>query len=103
MRPEPPLHRVWSQQLTEILHQCWHRDPAVRPSFSKVDQEVQRLRAHYGADLKESPAPRMSELDHMKARKSPDMHPIPLPLLPGEFAQGLGVPSRSQRRRFQPT
>ncbi|PIL26596.1 transporter [Ganoderma sinense ZZ0214-1] len=82
MRPEPPLQRVWSQQLTDILRQCWDRDPAVRPPFTKVDQEVQKLRAHYGADLKESPAPRVSEIHHIKTRKSPDMHPIPLPLLP---------------------
>ncbi len=89
MRPEPPLQRVWSQQLTEILHQCWNRDPAVRPSFAKVDQEVQKLRAHYGADLKESPAPRVSDIAHIKTRKSPDMHPIPLPLLPGESVRLL--------------
>ena len=86
MRPEPPLQRVWSQQLVEILHQCWNRDPTVRPPFAKVDQEVQKLRSHYGADLKESPAPRVSEIQHIKTRKSPDMHPIPLPLLPGKFA-----------------
>ena len=84
MRPEPPLQRVWSQQLSEILHLCWHRDPIMRPPFFKIDQDVQKLRALYGADLKESPAPRHSELEQMKTRKSPDMHPIPLPLLPGE-------------------
>ena len=82
MRPEPPLQRVWSQSLTDILHACWQRDPALRPSFITVDERVQRLRARYGADLKESPQPRPSELEHMKTRKSPDMHPIPLPLLP---------------------
>ncbi|TFK79567.1 hypothetical protein K466DRAFT_570161 [Polyporus arcularius HHB13444] len=82
MRPEPPLQRVWSQQLVEILHSCWHRDPKFRPSFKAVDERVQQLRARYGADLKDSPLPRNSELEHMKTRKSPDMHPIPLPLLP---------------------
>ncbi len=82
MRPEPPLQRVWSQQLVEILHSCWHRDPKFRPSFKAVDDRVQQLRARYGADLKDSPMPRNSELEHMKTRKSPDMHPIPLPLLP---------------------
>lgn len=92
MRPEPPLQRVWSQQLTEILHQCWHREPAARPSFAKVDQEVQKLRRQHGADLKESPAPRVSEIDHIKTRKSPDMHPIPLPLLPSESIRGSQSP-----------
>ncbi|KAM5539547.1 hypothetical protein V8D89_006656 [Ganoderma adspersum] len=91
MRPEPPLQRVWSQQLVEILHQCWNRDPAVRPRFAKVDQEVQKLRSHYGADLKESPAPRVSEIQHIKTRKSPDMHPIPLPLLPELIATSLSA------------
>ncbi|KAI0742205.1 hypothetical protein C8Q80DRAFT_1186590 [Daedaleopsis nitida] len=82
MRPEPPLQRVWSQQLSEILHSCWHRDPAHRLPFTQIDEQVQQLRSRYGADLKESPAPRHSELEQMKKRKSPDMHPIPLPLLP---------------------
>ena len=85
MRPEPPLQRVWSQQLSEILHACWHRDPAFRPSFTKVDEQVQSLRARYGADMKESPMPRYSDIEQqIKKRKSPDMHPIPLPLLPRE-------------------
>ena len=79
MRPEPPLQQVWS----DILHACWHRDPAVRPAFTEIDKQVQQLRAKFGADLKESPAPRPSVLDEqMRTRKSPDMHPIPLPLLP---------------------
>ncbi|TBU21950.1 hypothetical protein BD311DRAFT_869668 [Dichomitus squalens] len=84
MRPELPLQRVWSQQLSEILHSCWHRDPTMRPPFFKIDKDVQRLRALHGADLKESPASRHRGLEQMKARKSPDMHPIPLPLLPDE-------------------
>ena len=85
MRPEPPLQRVWSTQLSDILHACWHRDPAVRPAFTEIDKQVQQLRAKFGADLKESPAPRPSVLDEqMRTRKSPDMHPIPLPLLPRE-------------------
>ncbi|RPD53297.1 hypothetical protein L227DRAFT_617134 [Lentinus tigrinus ALCF2SS1-6] len=98
MRPEPPLQRVWSQQLSEILHACWHRDPKLRPSFKTVDERVQQLRARYGADLKESPQPRTSELEqHMKKRKSPDMHPIPLPLLPPDttasFVEAGSAPS----------
>ncbi|KAH9926665.1 uncharacterized protein BXZ73DRAFT_78744 [Epithele typhae] len=82
MRPELPLLRVWSSQLSEILGLCWHRDSGLRPSFEKVDKQVQQLRSVYGLDLKESPAPRPTELEHLKTRKSPDMHPIPLPLLP---------------------
>ncbi|KAI0753878.1 hypothetical protein C8Q74DRAFT_1307834 [Fomes fomentarius] len=92
MRPEPPLmQRVWSQQLIDILHACWHRDPAYRPAFTEVDKQVQQLRAKYGADLKESPLPRPSEIEQqIKKRKSPDMHPIPLPLLPPETYIEIG-------------
>ncbi|EJF55497.1 kinase-like protein [Dichomitus squalens LYAD-421 SS1] len=76
MRPELPLQRVWSQQLSEILHSCWHCDSTMRPPFFKIDKDVQRL--------KESPASRHLGLEQMKTRKSPDMHPIPLSLLPDE-------------------
>lgn len=86
------MQRVWSQQLTDILHACWHRDPACRPAFTEVDKQVQQLRAKYGADLKESPLPRLSEIEQqIKKRKSPDMHPIPLPLLPREHPSGYSV------------
>ena len=84
MRPEPPLQRMWSMQLQEIIHLCWHREPNMRPSFTTIDEQVQLLRAKYGADLRESPAPRHSDLEQMNKRKSPDMHPIALPLLPRE-------------------
>ncbi|KAI0364174.1 hypothetical protein BV20DRAFT_956762 [Pilatotrama ljubarskyi] len=98
MRPEPPLQRVWSAQLSEILHACWHRDPAMRPPFAKVDQEVQQLRARFGWDVKDSPVPpRKADLEEMHSRKSPDMHPIPLPLLPPDttasFVEEESVPS----------
>ena len=82
MRPELPPLRAWSQQFSEIIRTCWDRNPALRPSFQEVDRQVQRLRAQFGADVKDSPAPRHSEIEQMKKRKSPDMHPIPLPLLP---------------------
>lgn len=91
MRPEPPLQRLWSTQLSEILHSCWHRDPSARPPFMKIDHEVQALRARFGSDIKESPIPpRRIELEDMHSRKSPDMHPIPLPLLPREFLASRG-------------
>ncbi|KAI1791365.1 hypothetical protein LXA43DRAFT_1094516 [Ganoderma leucocontextum] len=66
MRPEPPQSRIWSQQLkTEILYQCWHHSPTVRPSFAKVEHDVQELWAHYGPDLKESSAPLVWETEDM--------------------------------------
>ncbi|KAI0820557.1 hypothetical protein BC628DRAFT_1397178 [Trametes gibbosa] len=98
MRPEMPLQRSWSTQLLEILRLCWHRDPAMRPSFTKIDHEVQTLRAHGGPEIKESPIPlRRVELEEMHLRKSPDMHPIALPLLPPDttasFIEEETVPS----------
>ena len=93
MRPEAPLQRVWSQQLSEILHACWHRDPTHRPAFTRIDEQVQQLRKRYSADMKESPVPRHSELEEMKKRKSPDMHPVPLPLLPRECAFASWCPA----------
>ncbi|OSC98358.1 hypothetical protein PYCCODRAFT_1480695 [Trametes coccinea BRFM310] len=99
VRPEPPLQRVWSLQLAEMLHACWHRDPAVRPPFAKIDHDVRQLRARYGSDVRDSPIPpRHAELEEeMHARKSPDMHPIPLPLLPPDttasFIEEESVPS----------
>ncbi|KAH9886504.1 hypothetical protein C8Q73DRAFT_658100 [Cubamyces lactineus] len=82
-RPEPHLQRAWTPQLIELLHACWHRDPAARPAFTRIDHDVQQLRARFGSEAKDSPVPvRRAELEQMHTRKSPDMHPIPLPLLP---------------------
>ncbi|OBZ74270.1 hypothetical protein A0H81_05040 [Grifola frondosa] len=81
MRPEIPLVRVWSLRLADIIHACWDREPSARPTFLKIDHEVQQLRVYVGANMKESPAPpKRQELQ--STRKSPDMHPIPLPPLP---------------------
>ncbi|KAI0945901.1 hypothetical protein AcV7_010017 [Taiwanofungus camphoratus] len=84
LRPTVPHVRVWSLQLAEILASCWHRDPSFRPPFSKIEYDVQELRVHFGADVKDSPLPRIPEELHepLSTRKSPDMHPIPLPPLP---------------------
>ena len=81
MRPEVPLLRMWSQQLSEILRLCWNRDPHVRPSFQEVNRQMQQLRVRFGADVTESLGPCHFEAEKMVKRKSPDMHPIPLPLL----------------------
>ncbi|KAI0070864.1 hypothetical protein K474DRAFT_1607894 [Panus rudis PR-1116 ss-1] len=84
MRPEIPLGRAWSLQLKEILTLAWHRIPSNRPSFSKIDEDVQKLRAKYGANTKDSPYSPPLDEDHVNKRKSPPMHPIPLPILPPE-------------------
>ncbi|KAL7278404.1 hypothetical protein ACG7TL_007401 [Trametes sanguinea] len=35
----------WYNSLVGLLNGCWQQDPSIRPDFSKVDQEVQELRA----------------------------------------------------------
>ncbi|KAL4243264.1 Serine/threonine-protein kinase [Abortiporus biennis] len=83
MRPEIPLGRVWSSQLAAIIQSCWQANPDSRPSFDVIDGEVQKLRASYGADLKESPQPPPQHLAEHSSRKSPSMRPLTsLPMLP---------------------
>ena len=67
----------------------------MRPAFAEVDKQV----------LKESPAPRRSELERMKTKKSPDMHlAIPLPLLPRESMPSFSPRVLTPRYRLpQPT
>ncbi|KAL6299815.1 hypothetical protein BKA93DRAFT_569950 [Sparassis latifolia] len=80
MRPELPLVRVWSSQLGNVIQSCWNVNPTLRPSFSKIEHDIKQIRLHFGADLRESPLPLKSP--ELATRKSPDMHPVPLPLLP---------------------
>ncbi|KAH9924941.1 hypothetical protein B0H21DRAFT_886279 [Amylocystis lapponica] len=103
MRPEMPLTRIWSMQLAEILGACWHRIPSMRPSFAKIDQDVQQLRQRYGAITKDSPRPpRLPLDDQLSARESPDMHPVPLPPLPPDtIATDFEDSSRSSDVSYQ--
>ncbi|TCD62464.1 hypothetical protein EIP91_006834 [Steccherinum ochraceum] len=80
-RPDLPLTRSWSPQLAIIVNSCWDRDPDARPPFMQIEVDLHSLRKGSGSDIRESPLPPPpSEL--LDTRKSPDMHPVPLPLLP---------------------
>ncbi|KAI8992712.1 hypothetical protein BD414DRAFT_412646 [Trametes punicea] len=57
MRPKLPLQQVWSTELATILHACWHRQPEVRPSFTRIEREVRELRARFGTSVREDFAP----------------------------------------------
>ena len=81
MRPELPLGRAWSSQLLSIVNACWHSDPHVRPPFVQIEVDLHALRKHSGSDTKDSPLP-PPPIELLEERKSPDMHPVPLPLLP---------------------
>lgn len=84
MRPEIPIvNQKWAPMFAEIMRACWRRDPVGRPSFAKVVQDFQRLRQFAGGNLVDSPHLPLHEL--IEERRSPDMHPVPLPPLPREY------------------
>ena len=70
-----------SQALQDLLRLCWHRNPFVRPSFSKIVWDMKQLRAIAGAtpfaDDTVSPPILTPE---RPPRPSPDMRPTPLPI-----------------------
>jgi len=83
-RPIIPLTRFNTPGLQELLRVCWHRDPAVRPSFEKIVDDVKMLRRSFGS-VEEvaavcSPAPLLWEDEWNMSRPSPDMRPSPLPV-----------------------
>ncbi|OCH89375.1 hypothetical protein OBBRIDRAFT_668393 [Obba rivulosa] len=90
MRPQVPLMRSWSLQLSDLLNRYWHRDPAHRPPFAQIEHDLRQLRAQYGSDLRDSPRPPIATAisDEFETRKSPDMRPRPdLPTLPPDTTQ----------------
>ncbi|KAH9921625.1 uncharacterized protein B0H18DRAFT_1121320 [Fomitopsis serialis] len=93
----PVLNQKWTPLLAEIMGTCWRRDAPGRPSFAKVVQDIQQLRQRVGGDIKDSPRPPHHELPD--ERKSPDMHPIPLPPLPPDttatFVEGNSLSSEA--------
>ncbi|CAL1697553.1 unnamed protein product [Somion occarium] len=90
MRPAIPLQPVWNMELAEILRQCWHRSPVHRPSFAKIDAEIQQLRTKYSGDFRDTPLASTLDLEYDPLkRKSPPMHPIPLPILPPDTTASI--------------
>ena len=85
--PKDPL--TFPTLLSVLATNTYFRAAASAPSLWKriyaacythcVPANEARRRAQHGADMKESPAPRHSELERMNKRKSPSMAPIPLP------------------------
>ncbi|KAJ6625893.1 hypothetical protein B0H10DRAFT_1942375 [Mycena sp. CBHHK59/15] len=87
-RPCVPPSRFNTPGLQELLRICWHKDPFVRPAFSKIVQDVKQLRKNFcgpSSNPEDIPSPRIPDWqeaddDYMYTSKpSPDMHPIPLP------------------------
>ena len=78
-RPVIPLTRFNTPGLQVLLRGCWHRDPAVRPSFEVVVDDIKALRRSFGS-VEEvaavcSPAPLVWEDEWQMMRPSPDMRP----------------------------
>lgn len=70
-----------------MMRACWERDPARRPSFTKIVQHLQELRqlASGNFNFLDSPRPPYHALIDEPNSPSPDIHPIPLPPLPREY------------------
>lgn len=96
IRPELPQLRLWSAQLADLINQCWHRTPAMRPSFATLNHELAALRRHFGwaginefmdgeAADEDGWIAWIDELD--RAQKSPPLLPnAPLPPLAREYS-----------------
>ncbi|KAF7376375.1 Protein kinase domain-containing protein [Mycena sanguinolenta] len=87
-RPSIPPSRYNTPSLQELLRICWHKDPFVRPAFSKIVKDVKQLRKGFcgpSSHPEDIPSPRIPEWQEADdeyaytSRPSPDMHPIPLP------------------------
>ncbi|KAJ6577758.1 hypothetical protein B0H19DRAFT_568412 [Mycena capillaripes] len=92
-RPKIPSTRFNTPALQELLGECWDKDPAVRPPFSKIVKETKQLRKAAelpleGFDDLASPpvsprGPDWREVENAaSSRPSPDMRPVPLPKTP---------------------
>ncbi|KAJ7217776.1 hypothetical protein GGX14DRAFT_550000 [Mycena pura] len=83
-RPCIPPSRFLTSALQGLLRVCWHKDPFVRPQFSKIVKDVKQLRKDFCGPVsnpQDIPSPRIPQQiddDMYMSRSSPDMHPIPL-------------------------
>lgn len=78
LRPEIPAAYPWSKALALVISACWHRSPTSRPPFSRIVSELKNIGLKYNCQLL-SPL-RLPESDPLP-KKSPDMHPIPIPIV----------------------
>lgn len=82
-RPAIPNNRFNTPALQELLRICWHRDPAVRPSFETIVKDVRTMRKSLG-QVEEAYSPTIQEVPELwedyYSRPSPDMRPSPLPI-----------------------
>ncbi|KAJ4490744.1 hypothetical protein J3R30DRAFT_3277483 [Lentinula aciculospora] len=95
-RPDVPPTCFTTPDLIDLIHSCWATNPLNRPLFSKVATDLKSLReklvvslAVDGGDIIDldlrSPQPQeqhelTNQLQHPRSIRSPDMHPIQLPL-----------------------
>lgn len=46
----PKLDKTWPPQFSDLLTQCWHKDPNRRPGFDVVVRELDKLIKAAGGD-----------------------------------------------------
>jgi hypothetical protein len=82
-RPNIPRSRVTTPALQDLLRLCWHRNPFLRPSFSKVVWDIKHIRVNDGAlpFIEEAISPPPLPTPDQPVRPSPDMRPAPLPIV----------------------
>lgn len=97
-RPPIPRTRWATSGLQELVRLCWHRDPFMRPSFSRVVRELKQLRKNSGT-VDDIQSPQITDMMPLEwpSRPSPDMRPIPLPMGTPPRGEGggfvdLGIP-----------
>jgi hypothetical protein len=55
----PPIDEIPGNDLRELICQCWHPDPDIRPEFAEILQRLQRLAKPQSViDMEEAAGPR---------------------------------------------
>ncbi|KDQ49984.1 hypothetical protein JAAARDRAFT_186654 [Jaapia argillacea MUCL 33604] len=79
----PALHsnRVATKELLNLIRKCWDQNPASRPHFSRVTEEIWEIRVKTGSADPNVPSPPNHTLDvfaeERHKEKTPDMRPTP--------------------------
>ena len=88
-----PQTRFSSPTLTYLIHVCWECDSSSRPSFKHIVSELKQLHIKAGSNVEghDSPRPPLDLWELMHTRPSPDMWPIPLPGVSGEYETQMSL------------
>ncbi|KAF8639293.1 hypothetical protein AX17_001604 [Amanita inopinata Kibby_2008] len=89
----PDVPQFNSPSLRDLIQACWDRNPAKRPAFTKIVQEMKILRKKAGQNPDEAHTPQKQDIskDERAPRPSPDMKPVPLPPVLSRSSEEVGV------------